>query len=121
MGTPLKLVENNLHQVSVQGKAYLFHIPSTSLFERDALTGDIFTALRMDSELNQQGLVQALCDRYPQRDIESALEEFTASSNDTNMLLLDRPLSPTRVRPHLSLWMKLNPPTTAAMPTRLPT
>ena len=28
MGTPLTLVENNLHEVSVRGKDYLFHIPS---------------------------------------------------------------------------------------------
>ena len=52
MGTPLRLVENNMHEVSVQGRAYLFHIPSTSLFESDELVGDIISSLRAAPQTN---------------------------------------------------------------------
>ena len=75
MGTPLKLVENNLHQVSVQGKAYLFHIPSTSLFESDELVGDIINSLRVAPQ-TRQGLCQDLAPRYPSEAVDMALQEL---------------------------------------------
>jgi uncharacterized protein len=76
MGAPLTIVDNNLHEVSVEGRAYIFHIPTTSLFERDSLTGDILQALRDDARHSRASLTQALTDRYTQRDIERALGEL---------------------------------------------
>lgn len=39
MGAILNLVERNLHEVQVNTDRMLFHIPSSSLFATDALTG----------------------------------------------------------------------------------
>ena len=80
MGAPLSIVSHNLHEVSVADRSYIFHIPSTSLFERDFLTGDILSALRGSQNLNRQGLIQALCDRYPEQEIQSALQELQSLS-----------------------------------------
>lgn len=46
MGAILNLVERNLHEVQVDADRMLFHIPSSSLFASDALTGSIIDALR---------------------------------------------------------------------------
>ena len=39
MGALLNLVERNLHEVQVDADRMLFHIPSSSLFTADAVTG----------------------------------------------------------------------------------
>jgi uncharacterized protein len=75
VGTPLKLVENNLHEVSVRGREYLFHIPSTSLFESDDLISDIITRLRGASHTHQS-LCRDLSPRYPSQAVDTALREL---------------------------------------------
>jgi uncharacterized protein len=46
MGAILNLVERNLHEVHVDADRMLFHIPSSSLFASDELTGTIIDTLR---------------------------------------------------------------------------
>ena len=46
MGALLNLVERNLHEVQVDADRMLFHIPSSSLFTADAVTGGIIDTLR---------------------------------------------------------------------------
>ena len=46
MGAILNLVERNLHEVRVDADRMLFHIPSSSLFASDELTGTIIDTLR---------------------------------------------------------------------------
>lgn len=46
MGAILNLVERNLHEVHVDTDRMLFHIPSSSLFASDELTGTIIDTLR---------------------------------------------------------------------------
>ena len=46
MNSTLEVIENNLHQVEVKDKSFIFHIPTTSLFERDELTGDILSLIQ---------------------------------------------------------------------------
>lgn len=75
MGTQLKILENNLHQVSVAGKSLIFHIPSTSLFENDPLTGEILTMLRGDAH-SADSLATALSGRFVEPDVRSALAEM---------------------------------------------
>ena len=96
MGTPLKLIENNLHEVSVQGKAYLFHIPSTSLFESDGLVRDIISSLR-DTPRTSQRLCQDLAPRYASEDVTGALREL-----ESLHLIHDSAL-PVETMPPLSL------------------
>jgi uncharacterized protein len=46
MGVLLNLVERNLHEVQVDADRMLFHIPSSSLFTADVVTGSIIDTLR---------------------------------------------------------------------------
>jgi len=77
MGAQLSIVDTNLHEVEVSNRHYIFHIPSTALFERDRLTGDILDALRAGESMDRQGLVKALCDTHQPEEIESAIEELS--------------------------------------------
>ena len=76
MSAYLSVIDNNLHEVAVAGRAYIFHIPSTSLFEADGLTCDILTALRSEERHSLASLTQALVDRYPEDSVQSALGEL---------------------------------------------
>jgi uncharacterized protein len=75
VGTSLNIVENNLHEVAVQGRPYLFHIPSTSLFEPGDLVGDIIGTLR-GGEHTLHSLCDSLAGRYPAEDVSGALGEL---------------------------------------------
>jgi len=74
----LSVIDNNLHEVAVAGRAYIFHIPSTSLFEADGLTRDILATLREGDRHSPASLTRALADRYPQDEVCTALEELQA-------------------------------------------
>ena len=78
MGHPITLVANNIHELRVAGRDLIFHIPTTGLFERDPLTGDILAALRQPGDHTEESLVAGLCSRYPQADILPAVEELKA-------------------------------------------
>jgi len=45
----LRLVEHNLHQVRVAGRRMMFHIPTSSLFELDAVSGDLLDLFDAES------------------------------------------------------------------------
>jgi len=75
MESPLVTVDNNLHEISVGGKPLLFHIPSTSIFERDALTGDILELLRKQS-LTRSQVIATMVPRYQAEDVENAMDEL---------------------------------------------
>jgi uncharacterized protein len=74
----LSVIDNNLHEVAVAGRAYIFHIPSTSLFEADGLTRDILATLREGERHSAASLTRTLADRYAQDDVRTALEELQA-------------------------------------------
>ena len=76
MGAQLSIIDTNLHELTVEDRHYIFHIPSTGLFERDKLTGDILDALRSDQDYDSDGLVAVLSASHPASDVESALIEM---------------------------------------------
>jgi uncharacterized protein len=76
MSAYLSVIDNNLHQVAVAGRPYIFHIPSTSLFEADGLTRDIIATLREDERHNLASLTRVLADRYPADNVHSAVGEL---------------------------------------------
>ncbi len=78
MGTLLKLVENNLHEVSVDDRRLLFHIPSSSLFQLDGLTGRVIDLLREQREQSPQQLRQQLQPDYAAEEIDETLQELVA-------------------------------------------
>jgi uncharacterized protein len=80
MNAILEVIENNIHQVEVKDKSFIFHIPTTSLFERDQLTGDILSSIQRQDKPTDSSLTQALSDRYPESDILCALGELKSLS-----------------------------------------
>jgi len=77
MGAMLNLVERNLHEMRVDAGRLLFHIPSSSLFASDELTGDIIDALRERSSSSDE-LVSRLGGRFDAGEIDETLRELIA-------------------------------------------
>lgn len=77
MGAILNLVERNLHEVQVNDDRLLFHIPSSSLFAADALTGGIIDALRHEG-CSPEALAQRLAGRFEGNEIDETLRELIA-------------------------------------------
>lgn len=95
MSAYLSVIDNNLHEVSVAGRAYIFHIPSTSLFEADGLTRDILATLREGDHHSPASLTRVLADRYTQDDVRTALEELQSLDmvgGETAAVTVSRPL-----------------------------
>ena len=44
--TGLHLVPENMHEVRLDGRHLLFHVPTTSLFEMDEVAGDVLGLFR---------------------------------------------------------------------------
>lgn len=76
MGSALHIIDNNLHEVQTDNQSLIFHIPSSSLFQRDELTGDILNALRQSDEHTEESLCLQLSATHPQQDILPALNEL---------------------------------------------
>ena len=77
MGAILNLVERNLHEVHVDADRMLFHIPSSSLFASDALTGSIIDALRGHG-CSSAELIQRLASQFAGEEIHETLRELMA-------------------------------------------
>ena len=77
MGALLNLVERNLHEVQVDADRMLFHIPSSSLFATDAVTGGIIDTLR-EQGCSSEELQQRLQSRFSGEDIIDTLRELIA-------------------------------------------
>ena len=77
MGAILNLVERNLHEVQVDADRMLFHIPSSSLFASDELTGTIIDTLRGPG-CSSDDLIQRLAARFNGEEITETLRELMA-------------------------------------------
>lgn len=77
MGVLLNLVERNLHEVQVDADRMLFHIPSSSLFTADAVTGGIIDTLRQQG-CSAEELMQRLGQQFAGDDIQDTLRELIA-------------------------------------------
>ena len=77
MGAILNLVERNLHEVHVDADRMLFHIPSSSLFASDELTGTIIDTLRGPG-CSSDDLIQRLAARFNGEEITETLRELMA-------------------------------------------
>ncbi|MCF6753406.1 quinohemoprotein amine dehydrogenase maturation protein [Pseudomonas stutzeri] len=77
MGAILNLVERNLHEVHVDAERMLFHIPSSSLFQTDELTGGIIDALRGQG-CSSAELVQKLAGRFAGAEVTETLRDLMA-------------------------------------------
>lgn len=77
MGAVLNLLEHNLHEVQVDDTRMLFHIPTSSLFAIDSLTGSMIDSLR-DQHQTAEALVARLRNLFSEDEIVETLHELLA-------------------------------------------
>jgi uncharacterized protein len=94
MSAYLQLQSNNLHQMQVAGQELLFHIPSTAIFQPDALTTDIISALSGSVLCTTDQLTQQLSNKHNAADIGTALHELRSLE-----MIVDSGLQPAARRP----------------------
>lgn len=73
----LSVIEHNVHQINVNGKDLLFHVPSSGLFERDALTGAVIDVVRAHSAVSLSDLTALLSPSYTAEAVQSVVDELT--------------------------------------------
>ena len=72
----MTLVKPNLHRVDVDARQMLFHIPSSSLFELDALSRDLLALFDRHGRVTPQVIAAELAGRYPDDEIAGLIAEF---------------------------------------------
>ena len=70
------LQAHNLHEIEVDSRRLLFHIPSSALFESDALTGALIAELRRETGRTLEDLQGALGPRFGCAEIATAIDEL---------------------------------------------
>lgn len=64
----LSLIRHNAHRVDVDGHAMLMHVPTTSLFEMDAVSRDVYDLFRRVGVADADLLQSELGDRFSPQD-----------------------------------------------------
>jgi len=72
----LRIVPHNSHEVAVDGRRILLHVPTTSLFALDPLAGELLDALRARGEASRETLVAELSRRHPAEQVAETIEEL---------------------------------------------
>ena len=72
----LSLVPQNLHDVSVEGRQMLFHVPTTSLFEMDAVSCAVLDLFRRHDEVTPGDLQEAFERDYSPETLSEVVEGF---------------------------------------------
>jgi uncharacterized protein len=78
MGTAYALQSHNLHEIEVQARRLLFHVPSSALFEADALSSALIGTLRESGPATRDALCGTLAPRFEASDIDTTLAELHA-------------------------------------------
>ena len=76
MSGNLRLTPHNSHEVSVDGRRILFHVPTTSLFELDALAADVLDLFREQPEVSETDVRRRFDGRHPPERVLETLEEL---------------------------------------------
>jgi uncharacterized protein len=112
----LRLVEHNVHRVAVEGRQMLFHIPTSSLFELDQVSGELLDMFAPDaageagpSGISADDVRHRFDGRHPPDTVVETIQEFL----DLEVLSDGRPLHPD----HVSIEVKNFPLSTIVLNT----
>ena len=72
----LSLIETNVHDVSVEGRRMLFHIPTTSLFEMDEVSGAVLDLFRSEPVVTPSIARNAFEARFASDEVVGAMDSF---------------------------------------------
>lgn len=93
------LQAHNLHEIAVDARRLLFHVPSSALFESDQLTGDLLAELRTRNSASLADLQSALLPRHDGEAVADAVAELLDLEilrGDATIAARPRPMRPTR-------------------------
>jgi uncharacterized protein len=76
MNTALKFIHRNMHEISVDGRRMLFHIPTSSLFEMDSLCSRILDEFKQRPDVPREQILRTLTGHYPVHEIDEAVNEL---------------------------------------------
>lgn len=109
MGAYFNLNANNLHEVAVEGNRLLFHIPTSSLFNMDELTGSIIDTLR-SGQKSAADLVAELRRSYGDSDIQDTIRELIALEliSDGRPLSAESPVQKVETFPLSTVVLNVN-------------
>ena len=86
----LRLIERNVHEVAVDDRRMLFHVPTTSLFELDGLSGAVLDLFRSGEPVSADAVRQRFDGRFPPQDVVGAIQDLI----DLDIVNDGRPLKP---------------------------
>jgi uncharacterized protein len=72
----LRLTPHNSHEVSVDGRRILFHVPTTSLFELDEIAADVLDLFGQQPEVTEADLRRRFDGRHAPERVPETLEEL---------------------------------------------
>ena len=72
----LKFLSHNAHEVRVGNRRILFHIPTSSLFDLDEVTGDVLDLFREKGDVTLEDLESRFAGRYSPEQILDVLNDF---------------------------------------------
>ncbi|HIF08718.1 MAG TPA: quinohemoprotein amine dehydrogenase maturation protein [Sneathiellales bacterium] len=72
----IQLIEHNLHEIAVEGRRVLFHIPTSALFELDPVGEAVIDALRGHQTLESDYLNSVLAKHFDTNQVSDTLDEF---------------------------------------------
>ena len=72
----LSLVAQNVHDVSVEGRRMLFHVPTTSLFEMDGVSAAVLDLFRDHDEVTPHTVRGAFDGRFAPEDLSEVIDGF---------------------------------------------
>lgn len=72
----LKLITHNAHRVDVDGHAMLMHVPSSSLFELDEVSSEVFDLFERTASVDAEQMQHALGHRYGPSDLSDCVQSF---------------------------------------------
>jgi len=76
MTAALTLIDHNLHEVRVDERRMLFHIPTTSLFEIDGLGGELIDLFRQRHQMRAEDIQACFSERYSPEAVVETLKEM---------------------------------------------
>lgn len=74
--TGLRLEHSDVHEVRVDGRRVLFHVPTTSLFELDEVGGAVLDLFREKSEIAEDDVRARFDGRFPAARVVETIRDF---------------------------------------------
>ncbi|MBU6443337.1 MAG: quinohemoprotein amine dehydrogenase maturation protein [Alphaproteobacteria bacterium] len=93
----LRLIPHNLHDVQVADRRVLFHVPTTALFEADAVTCELIDFFRARPAVSADELQQAFEGRYDAGRIAGVLQELIELEVIQPAANVAAPVAPLRI------------------------